>query len=202
MKRLILLIIILVAVVLAISCYLDIDDLRSCGLKPDSTAGCQAVDAIVVVSGGNTKARVEEAVKLYQNGWAKKLIFSGAAQDKTSLSNAAEMKIIATQAGVPALSIWLDEYSNNTQQNAQNTKTIFRELATKQAILVTSGYHQRRAGLEFAKRIKDVKILNHSTTVDQEWSPYLWWLTPRGWWLATSELAKIVVFYLTQKVVG
>lgn len=201
MKRLIFVLIVFILIILGLSAYLDLDDLRDCGLKPDSTIGCQAVDVIVVVSGGNTKARVEEAVKLYKNGWSKKLIFSGAAQDKTSLSNAAEMKIIATQAGVPALSIWLDEYSDNTQQNAQNTKTIFRELDTKQAILVTSGYHQRRASLEFMKRIQDVKILNHSTTVDPEWSAYLWWLTPRGWWLMMSELTKIIIFYITQRVV-
>lgn len=203
MKKIFFLLFIIILTVLGISFYLNIDDLEICGSSPDNDiVNCQAVDAIVVVSGGNTKSRVDEAVKLYNNGWSKRLIFSGAALDKNSPSNASAMKDIAVKDGVPILSIWLDEYSNNTSQNAQNTKTIFKELSISSAILITSGYHQRRADLEFSRRINDVQIINHSTTTDPDWSPHWWWVKPRGWWLASSELVKIIFIHLANLVKG
>jgi uncharacterized SAM-binding protein YcdF (DUF218 family) len=194
-KRIIWLIFIVILSTVCISIYLQPNDLKDCGSIPGDKPGCQIVDAIVAVSGGDTEARVEEAVKLFNNGWASKLILSGAAQDKTGPSNAAAMKDMAVQSGVPALSIWLDEYSENTKENAQNTKTIFAELDIESAILVTSGYHQRRASLEFEQRNNTVKILSYPVTADNDWS-WHWFVSPRGWWLALGEVARIIVFYV------
>ncbi|MEI7689649.1 MAG: YdcF family protein [Candidatus Saccharibacteria bacterium] len=182
------------AVVFGLTFYLQPDELSKCGKSPSSATGCQVVDAIVAVSGGDTQARTNEAVKLYKDGWSHLLIFSGAAQDKTGPSNASAMKTIALQAGVPETAIQLDEYSTNTKQNAENSKTIFAQLNIKKVILVTSGYHQRRAGLEFDKRAGDVQIINHPDSNDKDWS-WFWWITPWGWYLAVSEVVKIIIFY-------
>ncbi len=201
-RRLIWLLFIIILTIVSLSFYLNVDDLDICGSKPDELTNCQPADAIVVVSGGDTKSRVDEAIRLYNNGWSRRLIFSGAAQDKSGPSNAAAMRTIAINQNIPALSIWLDEYSINTTQNAQHAKTIFKELDIKKAILVTSGYHQKRAGLEFNKRIDDVEIINHSTTSDPDWSANWWWLTPRGWWLAISETIKIIYFYIASFIQG
>lgn len=194
--KLIWFIFIIILATVGISMYLQPNDLKSCNISPSVTGDCKAVDAIVVVSGGDTNARLNEAVKLYKNGWTKVLIFSGAALDKTGPSNAAAMNQIAVNAGVPESSIYLDEYSTNTIENAANTKTIFKSLDIKSAILVTSGYHQRRASLEFNRRIKNVKILSHPVDSDKDWS-FWWWITPRGWWLALSEVVKIIIFFIT-----
>jgi len=103
------------------------------------------------------------------------------------------MSKIAINAGVPVDSIYLDESSETTQQNAKNVQAIFAKIGVKKAILVTSGYHQRRASLEFNKQANGVIILNHPVQSDKDWS-FMWWATPHGWWLASSELAKIIVF--------
>ena len=179
-----------------LSVFLQSDDLVKCGDIPSLSVGCQSVDAIVAVSGGDTNARTVEAINLYKNGWSDKLIFSGAAQDKTGPSNAAAMKTIALSFGIPEDVIYLDEYSETTKQNALNSQTIFADLKIKSIILVTSGYHQRRAGLEFQKRAEDVTVYNHPTANDKSWS-WFWWLTPRGWWLASSEFVKIIIFYMS-----
>jgi uncharacterized SAM-binding protein YcdF (DUF218 family) len=184
------------AFIFGVSFYLSPDDLNKCGSKPSSSVGCQKVDAIVVVSGGDTAARTSEAINLYNSGWADKVIFSGAAQDKTGQSNAAAMKDLAVKAGIPIPSINLDELAETTKQNAENSQKIFTSSNIKSVILVTSGYHQRRAGLEFSRAAVGVKILNHSVPSDKDWSN-LWWLTPGGWWLALSELVKIIVFYVS-----
>lgn len=182
-------------IIFGVTFYLQPDELIKCGKIPSSVSGCQMVDAIVAVSGGDTQARTNEAVRLYKDGWSEMLIFSGAAQDKTGPSNASVMKDIALKSGVPETAIKLDEYSETTKQNAENSQGIFAELNIKSVILVTSGYHQRRAGLEFDKRAGDVKIINHPVTSDKDWGLF-WWITPWGWWLAVSEFVKIIIFYI------
>jgi len=186
----------LILVIVGLSFYLQPDDLAGCGSKPSDKTNCQVVDAIVAVSGGDTAGRVNEAIALYKNGWSDRLVFSGAALDKTGPSNASVMKSIAVQSDVPESAIYLDEYSETTQQNAKNAQTIFTQHGIKRVILVTSGYHQRRAGLEFNKRTHDVVILNHPVLRDKDWS-FWWWLTPYGWWLAIGEFIKITIFYIT-----
>lgn len=195
-KHLIFTAVIFIGFIFGLSYYLQSNDLGRCETKPTDNAICDEVDAIVAISGGDTDARAKQAIELYKNGWSKILIFSGAAQDKTGPSNAAVMKKYAVDLGVPESAIRLDEYSENTKQNAENSQTIFAELGVKKVILVTSGYHQRRAGLEFSQRATDIQIINSPVSKDKDWSIW-WWLTPKGWWLAVSELVKIGVFYFT-----
>lgn len=192
-KYLIAALVLLAAFIIGVSVYLQPNDLKTCNEKVSSVSPCQPVDAIVAVSGGDTSARTDEAIRLYKNGWSSALIFSGAAQDKTGPSNAAAMKTRAAAAGVPRSAIYLDEYSSTTKQNAVNSQTIFATQKIQSIILVTSGYHQRRASLEFVKRAVTVKVLNHPVAQDRDWSMW-WWTNPRGWYLATSELFKIVAF--------
>jgi len=187
--------IIIMAIIIGLSFYLQPDDLAKCDNTPSIINGCQAVDAIVAISGGDTTARASQAIDLFKSGWSDVLIFSGAAQDKTGPSNAAVMKQLAIKAGVPESSIYIDEKSETTQQNAAKTQAIFSELGIKKIILVTSGYHQRRASLEFNKLTSGVTILNHPVASDQDWS-FWWWATPRGWWLAGSEIVKIIILFV------
>jgi len=177
-----------------ISQYLGPDDLQQCQDTPTDTSGCGVSDAIVALSGGDTSARAEEAIKLYQQGWAPLLIFSGAAADKSGPSNAEVMQRQAIAAGVPSYAIIIETRSENTSENAAATSDILTQEGVESAILVTSAYHQRRASLEFSRRAPDVIVRNHPVAVDEQWGPW-WWLTPTGWFLAIPELARSL--YLT-----
>lgn len=190
MIRIIIILVVAALSIIGITNFLSPNDTARCNGVISGVSPCQTVDAIVAVSGGDTNARTDEAINLYKNGWSDKLIFSGAAQDKTGLSNAAAMRLRAINAGVSASVIYIDEYSENTRQNAENTNSIFRKLDIKDAILVTSAYHQRRASIEFEKRTS-VDIINHPVLSDKDWSAW-WWLTPHGWILSMGELIKIV----------
>jgi uncharacterized SAM-binding protein YcdF (DUF218 family) len=185
-----------IAFIVGVSLYLQPNDFIGCGAQP-ATSGtrCVKADAIVVVSGGDTNARTDEGIKLFENGWANSIIFSGAAQDKTGPSNAAAMRLRAVNAGIPPASIYVEEQSATTEQNAANTHAIFADNNFNTVILVTSGYHQRRAELEFKKENTKLTVLNHPLLKDKDWS-FFWWATPRGWWLAGGEIAKIVAFYI------
>lgn len=183
-------------VIVGIGAYLAPDGLSHCQDRPSADSDCQKVDAVVAISGGDTSARTAQAIELYKNGWANLLVFSGAAQDKSGPSNAEAMKRQALAAGVPTGDILVDETSENTKQNADNSIALFTEHDITSVILVTSAYHQRRAGLEFGQRAGGtIKIVNHPVGADNQWSS-LWWTTPTGWFLAGSEIIKIIAFYL------
>lgn len=194
--------VVLVAVVVIgislISVYLTPDDLRGCE-SVSSGDVCQQADAIIAVSGGNTSLRAAEAIKLYKEGWAKTLIFSGAAADTSGPSNAEVMRRQALAAGVPDEDIEVEMLAQTTKQNAERVKQLLVEAGgggAKRVILVTSPYHQRRASLEFRVLAGDgITIVNRPIKNDPDWST-VWWLTPRGWWLAGGELVKIVAFYV------
>ena len=155
-------------------------------------------DVIVAISGGETKSRTLEAVKLYKDGWAPKLVFSGAALDPNSVSNAKAMQMIAEEEGVPVRDILLEENSANTGQNAAGVAKIVNDKQWKQIILVTSPYHQRRAGILFGRAMgPEVDIINHSTT-DEAWRRSHWWASEFSRQLTISELQK-TIFILWSK---
>jgi len=195
MKTILGVIIGLAALIVGLTFYLGPNDLANCGDQPSKVSPCQEADAIVAISGGDTTARTNEAIALYKNGWAPKLVFSGAAQDKSGPSNAEVMRRLARAAGIPDSAILTEEQSATTEENAQNTRSIFAKNHIFSVILVTSAYHQRRAGLEFAADSTGVSVRNHPVASDKQWS-VVWWLTPTGWYLALSEMVKIFAFYL------
>lgn len=193
-KSIIAIVAVLIIMVIGLSIYFSPNDLAGCDAHPCQKEGCLPADAIVAVSGGDTPARTAEAIQLYKNGWAPKLVFSGAAFDKSGPSNAEVMRGQALGSGVPASDILIEEYGETTRENAENTQDILRDNGISSVILVTSGYHQRRAGLEFAKRT-EIEVRNHPVASDKQWSAW-WWLTPSGWFLAISEFIKIIAFYI------
>jgi uncharacterized SAM-binding protein YcdF (DUF218 family) len=188
---------VLVIFITVVSVYLTPDELRNCPTVSQTT-NCQKADAIVAVSGGNTSVRAAEAIRLYKQGWSDTLIFSGAAADTSGPSNAEVMRAQAIKAGVPSKSIEVESSSQTTKQNAERVKALLVKVGSGSAnrvILVTSPYHQRRASLEFKSLIGDgITIINHPAPNDPDWQK-IWWLTPRGWWLAIGELVKIGAYF-------
>jgi uncharacterized SAM-binding protein YcdF (DUF218 family) len=185
-------------IIFGLGVFLAPDDLRGCSNGPNAN-DCQAADAIVAVSGGDTTARTDEAIRLYKQNWAPLIIFSGAAQDTSGPSNAQAMRAHALDQGVPDSAILVEEFSRNTAENAANAAQVIAEHDLKRIILVTSAYHQRRASLEFSAKLgPTVTIVNHPVAQDRQWSS-LWWTTPGGWWLAIGEIVKIIAYFIGGK---
>lgn len=161
-------------------------------LSPQDTL--EKVDAVVVVSGGDSDKRIEKGVQLWKEGWAKALIFSGAAEEG-DVSNAAAMKNIAISHGVPAGAILIEEKSKTTAENAKFTAEIIKEKGYKNMILVTAPYHQRRTYNLFKKELPDVEILNQSA-IDESWRKKGWWESNIGRFLTVGELGKIFLNFV------
>ena len=181
--------------IVATSLFLAPNNLMNCSDTPNELKGCGKADVIIAVSGGDTAARTQTAINLYQNGWAPKLIFSGAAADTSGPSNAEVMRRQAIDQGVPESAVLIEETSQNTKENAIETKGIIQDKHLKSAIVVTSGYHMKRTILEFQSQAAEVEFRAYPTSGDSAWGVW-WWLSPWGWYLSLSETIKIIAFYL------
>jgi uncharacterized SAM-binding protein YcdF (DUF218 family) len=148
-------------------------------------------DAIVAISGGETDARTAEAIKIYKDGLAPVIIFSGAAADPNGPSNAQTMARTAIAAGVPPTAVFLDELATNTRGNAVGVTKIVANENIHSIILVTSPYHQRRASLIFQRALgQNFPIINHSS-YDAQWRRSHWWATSQSRALTMDELQKV-----------
>lgn len=177
----------IISILIAVAVVIFAPMLIAVYLSPQSPLA--KADAIVVVSGGDTDARISEGVKLYLQKWAPKLVFSGAAAEG-DVSNALAMKRIAVTKGVPAGDILIEENSKTTVENADFTAKIIRDNDYKSIILVTSPYHQRRAYTQFREFLgKDFIILNHSA-IDSTWAKKSWWENANARFLTLGEIMK------------
>lgn len=181
--------VLMVVAVVAISAIIIENDMASCtNVNNSSETMCGPADAIVAVSGGDTTARTKKAVQLYQAGYANKIIFSGAAADATSISNAEAMRRIAEADGVPASAIYLDESSEDTKQNAANVVNILHNVGARNVILVSSPYHLKRVKMNF-QTIDNTISYRTAAADDQHWD--WWFLKPNGWVIASTEVIGI-----------
>mgnify|MGYP001194610546 CR=1 FL=1 len=163
--------------------WLNYEQMGACGSAPDNSENCKKADVIIAISGGDTTARAEKAINLYKQNFAKNIIFSGAAADPSSPSNAKVMYDLAVKKGVPQSAIKLDETSENTRQNSENVAKILKENGWTNAILVSENYHLRRAYTNFVGA--DAQA-NFRTTAAK--NQIFWWAEPRGWILIISEI--------------
>ena len=147
-------------------------------------------DAIVVVSGDS--GRMKHAVDLYKQGFAHKLILSGAVQEGFT-SNALAMQLEASRSGIPNNAIILEERAANTYENALFTKELLKSQDIKSFILVSSPYHQRRVYETFNYVLKAEGILiQNSPSIYSNWKIDNWWLSETNTHLTNEEILKML----------
>lgn len=91
--------------------------------------------------------RLIDAVRLYQKGKAKKILFTGGSGllFEDTYKEADLAKIILLDLGVKEEDILLESNSRNTWENATETKPILEKEKVKSILLVTSAFHMKRA---------------------------------------------------------
>ena len=149
------------------------------------------MDVIVAIS-GDAGPRTETAVRLWKQGYAPLLLFSGASLDPNSVSSADLMKRDAVRLGVPSDAVLVEPDATTTDENAKLTAQLLRARGLHSAILVTSPYHQRRASLLFERAFASagLSFLNHPAD-DPEWDADRWWMREPSRTLTFVELAKL-----------
>ncbi|WP_038069441.1 MULTISPECIES: YdcF family protein [Thermoanaerobacterium] len=112
-------------------------------------------DAIIVlgcaVYGENPspfyKERLNEAIKLYKEGFGKYIIVSGGKGSGEDISEAEAGKKYLLKNGIPDNIVLKDDESYSTLQNLKNSKKIMDEKSLKTAIIVSNSFHLKRASM-------------------------------------------------------
>ncbi|WP_208999122.1 YdcF family protein [Roseibium sediminis] len=111
-------------------------------------------DAIVVLTGG--KERIEQAMRLLEEGRAERLLISG-----VHPGSSARQIARATSTDLPlfACCVDLDRAALNTFGNAAETAAWVARHDFKTLMVVTSAYHVPRAELELADTLPNVNLV-------------------------------------------
>jgi uncharacterized SAM-binding protein YcdF (DUF218 family) len=104
---------------------------------------------------GITSDRIGQAVELYKKGKINTILISGGSIDILGKTQKKEVEEIAKYliiSGVPSNNIFLETHAKNTRENAVNCSKILKKQFTNQSILlITSGFHLKRATQCFEK---------------------------------------------------
>ncbi|MBX4189042.1 YdcF family protein [Candidatus Parcubacteria bacterium] len=107
---------------------------------------------LIYVFGGIGEAAVKEALKLKNEGYAPKILFSGKKASymaDVEITEAEKYAEIAIEAGISKEDILIENESVNTPENIVNSAKLLHSLnfLPKKVIAVSLPYHMKRAGL-------------------------------------------------------
>lgn len=147
-------------------------------------------DGIVVLAGDDNGERVRQAVELYRQGFAPKLVLSGGPL-AWHITSAGWMKKQALALGVPEQFILLQEKSRSTIEDAKFTLPIVNAQHWKAIILITSPAHTRRAGWVFKKVFgrAHVEVITYPVQKSE--------FHPTGWWRRHEDTQAVMWEYVS-----
>ena len=142
-------------------------------------------DAIILLEGDGFH-RFQKAVDLYKKGLGKKIVFSGAIDQKGYGSYPfEEVRPFILNAGVPEEDLIHENKSLQTQQQAVEVVKMAMEKGWKRLALVASHEHQYRAYLTFLRQVLDSRsgIILYNAPVRN-----LNWFVDSGWGMRFDRL--------------
>jgi len=122
---------------------------------------------LIFVFGGISKLAVLEAIKLKNDGWAPKILFSGkraSYANDVEITEAESYKILALENGVPEDDILIEKESINTPENIVKSATLLKDVGSlpETVIAVSLPYHMKRASLTMKSGFDwDFKLVRH-----------------------------------------
>jgi uncharacterized SAM-binding protein YcdF (DUF218 family) len=93
------------------------------------------------------KARLDEGLRLYKEGYGKYIIVSGGQGSGEAITEAEAMKNYLVSRGISPESIILEDKSVSTFENLEYSKGKMKEYNIKAVIIVSNKYHLKRASL-------------------------------------------------------
>ena len=169
----------------------------------------ERADAIVVLSGSSTLIeRTHHAAELYAQHHSQRILltndnrqggWSAAEQRNPYFYERARSEL--TKLGVPDDHIEvISTPVHSTWEEALVLQDYVRTHQLRTILLVTSGYHSRRALWTFKAVFRGENVEVKLDTVDpgiQTPSPSVWWLHLKGWQMVPGEYLKIA-YYLVR----
>jgi uncharacterized SAM-binding protein YcdF (DUF218 family) len=171
-------------------------------------AEVQSPDAIIVLSGSSTYIeRASWAAKLYREGRAPLVVLTNDGvisgwdnrEDRNPLFYELSMRRMQ-QEGVPPTQI---EVAPGQAGGTYDESLLVREFAVEhrlhRLLIVTSGYHSRRALWSIRRACEGSGIEVGIDSAPPGWqtpSPWLWWSKRKGWKLVAGEYVKMIYYRL------
>jgi uncharacterized SAM-binding protein YcdF (DUF218 family) len=117
---------------------------------------------VIIVLGGESVDRANQALELFREGAAPGIIVSGDGNDSLIVRQ-------LVLGGVPPKVIELESRSRNTKENAEFTVRLLKKEGVRQAIIVTSWFHSRRALNSFCFFAPEIQFSSVPTRRNQAW---------------------------------
>jgi uncharacterized SAM-binding protein YcdF (DUF218 family) len=152
----------------------------------DTTTQASAVDAIVVLTGG--EARIQEGMRLFRTAQARRLLISGV-NPKTTRDD------IRRSSGLPQTlfecCVDIGYSAQDTAGNAEETRNWAQIWGFDHLIIVTSNYHMPRGLTELGRTLPSVDLVPHAV-VSRHYQAEHWWLHLATIRLVVSEYIKFL----------
>ena len=134
----------------------------------------QKADIIVVLAGDGFGHRILKAGELVKEGYAPLALISGPSGNYGNYE--CDLAIpFAVKAGYPeSYFLHFEHTARSTQSEAEKVRKKLREMGVKRAILVTSNFHTRRAGIIFRRAAPEIEFFVVAAP-DEFFKPDSWW---------------------------
>jgi uncharacterized SAM-binding protein YcdF (DUF218 family) len=157
-------------------------------------------DAIVVLVGSHSGNRMEEAVRVFEKGMGKVIVFSGYTY-YPGMDSHFGMKQYAIKLGVPEDKIVTEKAAgeNSTWGEALANLEKLERLKAKSFILVTSSFHTRRSHWVYERAIKSLNmdiILRVQPAADPKVPYPEWWKIRSGKKYVFNEYIKFLYYLI------
>lgn len=169
--------------------------LRAMGAYLIVASKVDTANAIVVLSGGD-ETRLAEALRLYNQNYARMIILTETGQklQETNQLYSFDMRVVLLSNGVPSGNILItNKKVSSTRDEALAVKTLMQNQQMTSAIIVTDPYHTRRAFGIFQEIFKGTGIKLMIQPATQSWyNSRNWFLKPEGWKYTILEYLKLI----------
>lgn len=163
-------------------------------------------DVAIVLGMSDWRRPAALAVELYQQGVAKRLLFTGGYNSKIGATEAVEMAALARASGVPSPNILVEPRAAHTDQNmilSRNLAAARIGLADlRSVLLVTIHYHIRRAIIAAQRHFPRSIDIGWACYPSRHYTSAEWHLSHRGRENVASEISKIEKYYAVSVLVS
>lgn len=151
----------------------------------------QKADIVSVIGGDYKGNRITKAAELVRQGYAPKVLVSGAGGQYGHLES--ELAIAyAVEKGYPRnIFIGLEYPALSTTDEARAVTARLRQMGVHKYLLVTSDFHTARAARVFRREAPDLEV-HPIAAPDPDWNNGHWWSSREGRKLWFFETAKTV----------
>ena len=159
---------------------------------------------VLFVLGGNSKDRGQEAARLYQEGFIKKVVCIGEnvptifeAMGMNDLMESEVTKVAVLRNGVDSAAVELLPKGTSTREEAQEIALYCKEQGIEKAMIVSTRLHTRRVRKVFEQAFEgqSTKLVVVSVSSSQ-YEEELWWQSEEGMIALNNEYMKTLYYFL------